>query len=70
MSVTVGGFVPESEVADLLREAERAHEGVSIGSYPFFREGRVGSNFVVRSEEEALAQACVDELTAGLKRRV
>ena len=66
MSLTVGGFVPESEVADLLRATERAHDGVSIGSYPFFREGRVGSNFVVRSEEEALAQACIDELTAGL----
>ena len=66
VSLTVGGFVPESEVADLLRVTERAHDGVSIGSYPFFREGRVGSNFVVRSEDEALAQACIDELDAGL----
>ena len=57
-------------MADLLRATERAHAGdhgaVSIGSYPFFREGRVGSNFVVRSEEQALAQACIDELAAGL----
>ena len=66
VSLTVGGFVPESEVADLLRATERAHDGVSIGSYPFFREGRVGSNFVARSEDEALAQACIDELTSGL----
>ena len=66
VSLTVGGFVPESEVADLLRATERAHDGVSIGSYPFFREGRVGSNFVARSEDEALAQTCIDELTAGL----
>ncbi len=66
VSVTIGGFVPESEVADLLRATERAYDGVAIGSYPFFREGRVGSNFVVRSEEEALAQACIDELTAAL----
>jgi molybdenum cofactor synthesis domain-containing protein len=71
VSLTVGGFVPESEVADLLHATERAHAGdrgaVSIGSYPFFREGRVGSNFVVRSEDEALAQACIDELAAGLR---
>lgn len=66
VSLTVGGFVPESEVADLLRATERAHDGVSIGSYPFFRDGRVGSNFVVRSEDEVLAQACIDELSAGL----
>lgn len=68
VSLTIGGFVPESEVADLLRATERAHDGVSIGSYPFFREGRVGSNFVVRSEEEGRAQACIDELAAGLAR--
>ena len=66
VSVTVGAFAPESEVAGLLREAEQATEGVAIGSYPFFKEGRVGSNFVVRSEEEALAQAVADELVAKL----
>ena len=70
VSLTVGGFVPESEVADRRRATDRPHAGapggVSIGSYPFFREGRVGSNFVVRSEEQALAQACIDELAAGL----
>ena len=66
VSLTIGGFIAESEVADLLREAERAHDGVAIGSYPFFREGRVGSNFVVRSEEEARARACIDELAEAL----
>ena len=66
VSLTVGGFVPESEVAELLQSTERAHDGVSIGSYPFFRDGRVGSNFVVRSEEEARARACIEELTRGL----
>ncbi|MDQ3079507.1 MAG: molybdopterin-binding protein [Pseudomonadota bacterium] len=66
ISLTVGGFVPESEVAELLRATERAHDGVSIGSYPFFRDGRVGSNFVARSEDEKRAQACIDDLTSGL----
>jgi molybdenum cofactor synthesis domain-containing protein len=67
VSVTVGGMVPESEVADLLRETERAHEGISIGSYPFFREGRVGANFVVRSESMEEAQAVADLLQASLE---
>lgn len=66
VSVTVGAFAPESEVAGLLREAEQATDGVAIGSYPFFKEGRVGSNFVVRSEEEALAQAVADKLAEKL----
>jgi len=66
VSVTIGAFAPESEVADILREAEHATDGVAIGSYPFFKEGRVGANFVVRSEEEALADRVADELAVKL----
>jgi molybdenum cofactor synthesis domain-containing protein len=67
VSVTLGGMVPESDVADLLRETERAYEGVAIGSYPFFREGRVGANFVVRSESMEEAQAVADLLQASME---
>ncbi|HEY0630162.1 MAG TPA: molybdopterin-binding protein, partial [Sphingomicrobium sp.] len=66
VSVTVGAFAPESEVADILRRAEASAEGISIGSYPFFKEGRVGSNFVVRSEDRGRAQAVADELAGKL----
>ena len=66
VSVTVGAFAPESEVAEMLRETEAATDGVAIGSYPFFKEGRVGSNFVVRSEVEALARAVADDLAVKL----
>ena len=66
VSVTVGAFAPESEVAEMLRQAEASTEGVVIGSYPFFKEGRVGANFVVRSEEEALAREAADGLAVKL----
>jgi molybdenum cofactor synthesis domain-containing protein len=66
-SVTIGAWAPESEVATLLRDTERAHEAVAIGSYPFFREGRVGANFVVRSTDGVQAQACADTLTGALE---
>jgi molybdenum cofactor synthesis domain-containing protein len=66
VSHTIGCWVPESEVADILREAERSHDGVSIGSYPFFREGRVGANFVMRSTRQAAADGCAVDLTAAL----
>ena len=67
LSESVGSWVAESEVADLLRETERANEGVAIGSYPFFREGRVGANFVVRSVEPALLEAACEALVVGLR---
>jgi molybdopterin-biosynthesis enzyme MoeA-like protein len=67
VSVTVGAFAPESEVADMLRQAERANSGVAVGSYPFFREGRVGANFVVRSVDQGLADKCAGEIAEALR---
>jgi len=67
VSVTIGAFAPESEVAELLRQAEQANDGVSIGSYPFFKQGKVGGNFVVRSEDEALARQVSEELGRDLE---
>jgi molybdenum cofactor synthesis domain-containing protein len=67
VSVTVGARAPESDVADLLRETEQAHPGVSIGSYPFFRDGRYGANFVIRSVDGALAEATGEDLSERLR---
>ena len=67
VSVTVGARAPESDVADLLRETEAANPGVAIGSYPFFRDGRYGSNFVIRSEDGELARRTGDELSSKLR---
>jgi len=66
VSATIGCWVAESEVADLLRATEKAHDRVAIGSYPFFREGRTGANFVVRSPDAAAVDACVADLAAAL----
>ena len=66
ISETVGGFIPESEVAGLLREVEQAHDNCQIGSYPFFRDGKVGSNFVIRSTDREALQSCFDTLCEGL----
>lgn len=63
---TIGAWAPESEIADILRAAERDHDGVAIGSYPFFRDGRVGANFVIRSTDAAMVAACVAALTTAI----
>ena len=67
LSRTIGCMVAESEIADLLGQMERTHEGCQIGSYPFFREGKVGANFVVRATDQARLDACVDDLVAALR---
>ena len=63
---TIGCWVAESEIADLLRTVEAAHPACQIGSYPFFRDGRVGANFVVRSTDPHALAACCDSLESGL----
>jgi molybdenum cofactor synthesis domain-containing protein len=67
VSVTVGARAPESDVADLLRETEAAHPGVAIGSYPFFKDGGYGANFVIRSEDGELARETGSDLSARLR---
>jgi molybdenum cofactor synthesis domain-containing protein len=67
LSRTIGCWAPESEVADLLGETERAHEGCQIGSYPFFKNGRVGANFVIRSTDEGALEACASDLIGRLE---
>jgi molybdenum cofactor synthesis domain-containing protein len=67
VSVTIGARAAESDVADLLRETEAAHPGVAIGSYPFFRDGRYGANFVIRSEDGELARATGEDLAERLR---
>ncbi|KQN37538.1 molybdopterin-binding protein [Sphingomonas sp. Leaf407] len=67
VSGTIGCWVGESEVADTLRDVEKAHEGVAIGSYPFFREGRTGANFVVRATDRAVVDQCLADLTERLR---
>lgn len=67
LSRTIGCWAPESEVAELLGETERAHALCQIGSYPFFKEGRVGANFVIRSTDEGALEACASDLIARLQ---
>jgi molybdenum cofactor synthesis domain-containing protein len=66
VSATIGCWVQESEVADLLGDTEKRHDGCQIGSYPFFRDGRTGANFVIRSTDEERLGACAADLTAAL----
>ena len=64
VSRAVGAWTQESRVADLLAAIQAAHSGVQVGSYPFWREGRGGANFVLRSTDAS----ALDEAVAALMR--
>lgn len=67
VSVTVSAHAAESEVAALLKAVQDEHPGTSIGSYPFYREGGFGADFVVRSEDKTLAEDCAEDLRQRLQ---
>lgn len=67
LSHTIGAWAAESEIADILRKAEQDHPGTAIGSYPFFRDGRTGANFVIRSTDAGILSACVGNLRHELE---
>ena len=67
LSHTIGSMVAESEVAATLLAMERAHPGCQIGSYPFFRDGTVGANFVIRSTDPHQLNLCAGALLEALR---
>lgn len=66
LSAAVGAWTQESRVADLLSATQARHPEVQIGSYPFWREGRTGANFVVRAVDPHALRSAVDALMEGL----
>ncbi len=66
LSRTVGAWTAESVVADALRGVEKDHPGVAVGSYPFWRDGRTGANFVLRSDDDAKLSAAAADLLRRL----
>lgn len=59
---------PESTVAPMIGRLDEENEGISLGSYPYFKLGKVGTVIVLRSvDEEQLNQISL-EFVAELKR--
>ncbi|MBT3399092.1 MAG: competence/damage-inducible protein A [Rhodospirillaceae bacterium] len=52
-SVTVGSYVPEGAIATELGLLQDAYPDLDIGSYPFFFDGKPGTNLVLRGPDQA-----------------
>ncbi len=66
LSRTLGASLPEGKVAQKLGELQEKYPNVSLGSYPYFRQGNVGTNLVLRSIIEEDLNAAFDELQSHL----
>ena len=67
LSSSIELLKPEGEVAAPLEQSQKAYPDVSMGSYPFVRDGRLyGTELVLRSTEQARLQAAEEDLRARL----
>jgi molybdenum cofactor synthesis domain-containing protein len=60
---------PEGEIAQLFGELQQRYPDVPMGSYPFMRDGRPGTQLVLRSTEPERLAAAETELRAQLAAR-
>jgi molybdenum cofactor synthesis domain-containing protein len=71
MSRTVDTFgLPEGLYATALSEVAKGHPGVSIGSYPSFKDGGFRNHIVLRAKDEAVldaAELAVHQMVSQLK---
>jgi len=64
------GGIPEGRYGDALAAIAAAHDGVTVGSYPSFQDGRFRNQIVVRGKEPgkiAEARAAIEAMIAGFQ---
>ena len=59
----------ESEIAEPLEKVQNKYEDVEIGSYPFFKQGKVGVSIVVRSIDKNLISDCCKDIKDFIKKK-
>jgi molybdenum cofactor synthesis domain-containing protein len=65
-SQSISGYVSEPAIAEPLRRLQAEYSGVDIGSYPFFREGKIGTTLVARGTNKAMLDSVVAKIKALL----
>ena len=69
LSKTVSVSTVESEIAKTLEDIQNKFKNVEIGSYPFFRQGKVGVSIVRRSTEPKQIKDCTKQIQNFIKQR-
>ena len=59
----------ESEIAKSLTEVQENNKDVDIGSYPFFKAGKLGVSIVLRSPEQKKIDKCNLEILKFVKEK-
>jgi len=58
LSKTISLNTIESEIAKPLKTVQEKNKDVDIGSYPFFKKGKIGVSIVLRSKDQSKIDIC------------
>ena len=58
-----------STIAKSLANVQRKFKTVDIGSYPFFRLGKIGISIVIRSTDKKKIDECYKEIVNFIKKK-
>ena len=67
LSKTLNLRTYESEIAKSLTEVQNNNKEVEIGSYPFFRQGKLGVSIVLRSIDKKKIDSCYSQIIEFVK---
>ena len=67
LSETINLRTVESEIAKSLTEVQNNNSEVEIGSYPFFKAGKLGVSIVMRSVDKRKIDKCNSEILKFVK---
>ena len=69
LSKTISVITVESKIAKPLEDIQNKFKNIEIGSYPFFRKGKIGVSIVMRSTEKNLIGVCAKQIVNLVKKK-
>jgi len=69
LSKTIIAQTVESEIAKSLGKIQLKFKKVEIGSYPFFRHGKIGVSIVIRSSDKKKIDDCYKKIISFIKKK-
>ena len=69
LSKTISVSTVESEIARSLEDVQNKFKNIEIGSYPFFRMGKIGVSIVMRSTENSQIDDCFKQIVNFIKKK-
>jgi molybdenum cofactor synthesis domain-containing protein len=69
LSKTINVSTVESEIAGPLEDVQSKFSDAEIGSYPFFRSGKIGVSLVIRSTEKNKIKNCTKQIKNFIRQK-